>query len=125
MQRHIVEAKDMSTSAKQALQRMVCESSKQYPDASKMVDEIYHIDDYLDKEKSTGRAPHRLKEFMQILHLAQSKFTEFVSNAPNLANEIVDSPERIELKVIVSSKDKFLHALGLKRNHKIKTVFKF
>ena len=58
---------------------------------------------------------NRSKELGHLLHLGGFKFTEFVSNVPNLADQIDGSLQATEPKLIPSCQDPFV--LGLKRDH--------
>ena len=67
--------------------------------------------------ESSERALNILKELLHLLHLGGFKPTKFVSIVQNLTDQIDESPQSTEPKVIASSKEEFLHVLALKRDH--------
>ena len=80
------------------------------------------MDDYLDSVESSESALHRSKVLVQLLYLGEFKLTKFVSNAPNLADQIYGSPQSTEPKAIASSKWESLRVLGLKWDHNKDTL---
>ena len=79
--------------------------------------EHFYMDDYLDSVESPERALNRSKELVQLLLLGGFKFSKFVRNVPNLADQTDESPRSTEPKVIASSKEEYSHVLGLKWDH--------
>ena len=75
------------------------------------------MDDYLDSVESPERALNRSKKMVHLLHLGGFKLTKFVSNAPNLDDQIDGSPQFTDPKIISSSKEESSHVLGLKWDH--------
>ena len=120
--RHIFGAKDSPTCANYALQRTARDNAKEYPEAAKAVLENFYMDDYLDSVESPERALIRSKELVHLLHLGGFKLTKFVSNVPDLADQIDGSAQSTEPKVIVSSKEESMHVLGLKLDHNNDTL---
>ena len=59
------------------------------------------MDDYLDSMESPEKALIRSKELVHLLHLCGFKLTKFVSNVPDLADQIDGSAQSTEPKVIV------------------------
>ena len=102
--RHIFGAKDSPTCANYAMQRTARENVSQYPEATKAVLEKLYLIDYLDSVELPERALNRSKELVHFLHLGAFEITMFVSNAPNLADQMDGSPQSTEPKVIASSK---------------------
>ena len=94
----------------------------QYPEATKAVLENFYTDDFLDSVESPEMALNRSMELVHLLHLGGFKLTKFVSNAPNLADQIDGSPQSTEPKVIASSKEESSHLLGFKWDHNKDTV---
>ena len=115
--RHIFGARDSPTCANYALQRTARDNNGQYPEATKAVLENFYMDDYLDSVESPERPLKRSKELVHLLHLGGCKLTKFVSNVPNLADQIDGSPQSTEPKVIASPKEDSSHVLGLKWDH--------
>ena len=115
--RQIFGAKNSPTCVNYALQCTARDNVSQYPEATKAVLENFYMDDYLDSVESSERALKRSKELVHLLHLGWFKFTKFVSNAPNLADQIDGSPQSTEPKVIASSKQRSSHVLGLRWDH--------
>ena len=72
--------------------------------------------------ESPERALIRSKELVHLLHLGGFKLTKFVSNVPDLADQIDGSAQSTEPKVIVSSKEESMHVLGLKWDHNNDTL---
>ena len=124
--RHIFGAKDSPTCANYALQRTARDNAKEYPEAAKAVLENFYMDDYLDSVESPERALIRSKELVHLLHLGDSigrfKLTKFVSNVPDLADQIDGAAQSTEPKVIVSPKEESMHVLGLKWDHNNDTL---
>ena len=79
--------------------------------------------DYLDSVELPERALNRSKKLVHFLHLGAFEITMFVSNAPNLADQMDGSPQSTEPKVIASSKYESLHVLRLKWDHNNDTLF--
>ena len=119
---HIFGAKDSPTCANYALQRTARDNVNQYPEATKAVLENFYMDDYVDSVESPERALKRSKELVHLLHLGGFKLTKFVSNVPNLADQIDGSTQSTEPKVIASSKEDSSHLLGLKWYHNNDTL---
>ena len=115
--RHTFGAKDSPTCSNYALQRTVSDNAKQYPEATKAVLENFYMDDYLDSVESPERALSRSKELVHLLYLGGFKLTKFVSNVPDLADQIDGSAQSTEPNFIVSSKEESMHVLGLKWDH--------
>ena len=107
--RHIFGAKDSPTCANYALKRTARDNAKFYPEAAKAFLENFYMDDY--------KAINRSKELVHLLHLGGFKLTKFVSNVPNLADQIDGSSQSTEPKVIVSRQEDSSHVLGLKWDH--------
>ena len=105
-----------------ALQRTASDNAKEYPEAAKGVLENFYMDDFLDSMESPERALIRSKELVHLLHLGGFKLTKFVSNVPDLADQIDGSAQSTEPKVIVSSKEESMHVLGLKWDHNSDTL---
>ena len=59
---------------------------------------------------------------VHLFHLVGFKLTKFVSNVPNLADQIDGSPQSTEPKVNASSKEESSHVLGLKWDHNNDTL---
>ena len=78
--------------------------------------------DYFESVEMPERALNRSKELVHLLHLGGFKLTKFVSNLPNLADQIDGSSQSKEPKVIASSKEESLHVLWLKGDHNNDTV---
>ena len=72
--------------------------------------------------ESPERALSRSKELVHLLHLGGLNLTMFVSNIPNLADQINGSPQSTEPKVIASSMEDSSHVLGLKGDHNNDTL---
>ena len=62
-------------------------------------------------------AINRSKKLVHLLHLLGFKLTKFVSNVPNLADRIDDSPQSTEPKFIVSFQEDSSYVLGLNWDH--------
>ena len=77
------------------------------------------MDDYWE---SPERDLKISKELVHLLRLGGFKLTKFVSNAPNLADQIDGSPQFTEPKVTASSKEDSSHVLGLKWDHNNDTL---
>ena len=120
--RYIFRAKDSTTCANYALQRMTQDSVSQYPEATKSVLENFYMEDYLDSMESPERALKRSKQSVHLLHLDGFKLTKFVSNVPNLAARIDESPQSTEPKVVATSKEDSSHLLRLKLDHNNDTL---
>ena len=75
------------------------------------------MDDYLDSTESPEKATKRSKELVHLLHLGGYRLTKFVSNVPNLADQINGSPQSTEPKFVVSFQEDSSHVLGLKWDH--------
>ena len=80
------------------------------------------MDDCLDSVESTERALNRSKELVHFLDVGGFKLTMFVSNVPNLADQIDGSPQSTEPKLLASSMEKSAHVLWLKKNHNNDTL---
>ena len=115
--RHIFGANDSPTCANYALQRTARDNAKFYPEAAKAVLENFYMDDYLDSVESPEKAINRSEELVHLLHLGGFKLTKFVSNVPDLADRIDDSPQSTEPKVIFSCQEDSSHVLVLKWDH--------
>ena len=120
--RHIFEAKDSHACANYALQRTARENSSQYPEATEAVLENFCMDNFLDLEYSPERSLNRSKELVHLFHLGGFTLTKYVSNVPNLANQIDGSHQSTEPKVIASSKEDWSHVLGLISDHNKDTL---
>ena len=120
--RYIFGIKDSPTCANYALQRTARDNVSRYPEATKAVLENFYMDDSLDSVESPERALKRSKELVHLLHLGGFKLTKFVSNVPNLADQIDGSTQSTEKKVIASSKEESSHVLGLKCDHNNDTL---
>ena len=118
--RHSFGEKDSPTCVNYAHQRTASDNAKQYPEAAKAILENFYMDDYLDSVESPERAFIRSKELVHLLHLGGSKPTKFVSNVPDLANQI--DGQSTEPNVIVSSKEESMHVLGFKWDHNNDTL---
>ena len=92
-------------SANYALQRTASDNAKEYPEAAKAVLENFYMDDYLDSVESAERALIRSKELVHLLHLGGFKLNKFVSNVPDLAEQIDGSAQSTEPKVIVARRN--------------------
>ena len=86
----------------------------QYPEAIKTALENVKFNNYLDSVESPERALKRLKE---LVHPGELKLTNFESNDQDFDDEFDGSPQSAEPKVIASSKEESLLALGLKWDH--------
>ena len=95
--------KDSPTCANYALQRTASDNAKEYPEDAKSVLENFYMDDNLDSVESPERALIMSKELVHLLHLGGFKLTKFLSNVPDLADQIDGSAQSTEPKVIVSS----------------------
>ena len=82
----------------------------------KAVLEKFYMDDNLDSVESPEKDINRSKELVHLLHLSGFKFTKFVSNVPNLADQIDDTPQSIEPRVIVLCQEDSTHVLRQKRD---------
>ena len=111
--RHIFGAKDLPTCTNYALQRTASDNANKYPEAAKAVLKNFYMDDYLDSVESPERALIRSKELVHLLYLGGLKLTKFVSNVPDLVDQIDGSVQSTEPKVIVSSKENQCTCLGL------------
>ena len=120
--RHIFGAKDSPTCANYALQRTARDNAREYPEAAKAVLKNFYMGNYLDSVESPERALIRSKELVHLLHLVGFKLTKFVSNVPDLADQIDGSAQSTEPKVIVSSKEESMHVLGFKWDHNNDTL---
>ena len=80
------------------------------------------MDDYLDSVESPQRALIRLEELIHLLHLGGFKLAKFVSNVPDLADQIDLSAHSTEPKAIGSSKEELMHVPGLKWDHNNDTL---
>ena len=120
--RHIFGAKDSPTCANYALQRTASDNAKGHPEAAKAVLENFFMDDYLASVESSEKALIRSKELVQFLHQGGFKLTKFVSNVPDLADQIDESAQSTEPRVIVSSNEESMHVLGLKWDHNSDTL---
>ena len=72
------------------------DNAKFYPEAAKAVLENFYMDDYLDSVESPEKAINRSKVLVHLLHLGGFKLTKFVSNVPNLADQIDGSSQSTE-----------------------------
>ena len=104
------------------MQRTAWDNVSQYPEAAKAVLENFYMDDYLSSVESPERALKRSKELVHLLHLGGFKLTKFVSNVPNLGDQIDGSPQSNDTNVIASSKEESSHVLGLKWDHNNDTL---
>ena len=104
------------------MQRTARDNVSQYPEAADAVLENFYMDDYMASVESPERALNRLKELVHHINLGGFKRTKFVSNAPNLADQIDGSAQSTESKVIASSKEESSHVLGLKWDHNNDTL---
>ena len=95
---------DLPTYANYALPRTTRDNIGQQTEATKALLENLYVDDYLDSVKCLERALNRSKILVHLLHLGGFNFTKFVSNVPNLADQIDGSTPFTEPKVIASSK---------------------
>ena len=111
--RHNFGAKGSPTCANYALQRTASDNAKKYPEAAKAVLENFYMDDYLDTVESPKRILIRSQVLVRLLHLGGVRLTKFVSNVPDLADQIDGSDQSTEPKVIISSKEESMHELGL------------
>ena len=80
------------------------------------------MDGYLDSVESPERALITSKDLVHLLHLGEFKLTKFVSNVPDLADQIDGSNQPTETKVIASSKEELKDVLGLKWDHNNDTL---
>ena len=119
---HIFGAKHSSTCANYALPRKARDHAKQYPEAVKAVLEKFYMDDYLDSVESHERVLIRSKEMVQLPHLSGLKLANLVSVVPDLADRINGYLQSIEPKIIASSKEEWMHVLGLKWDHNNDTL---
>ena len=120
--RQVFGAKDSRTCVNYAL-RTHCERKCQVnPEAAKAVLEKFYIDDFLDTVESPEEVTNRSEELVHVLHLGRFKLTKFVSNVPNMADQIDGSPQSTEPKVIVSCQEDSSHVLGRKWDHTNNTL---
>ena len=96
--RHIFGAKDSPTCANYDFRPTARDNISQNLEATNAVLENFYMDDYLDSVESPERAFKRSKEFVYLLHLGGFKLTKFVRNVPNLADQIIRSPQSTEPK---------------------------
>ena len=82
----------------------------------------FFMDDYLDSVNSPQKDLNRSKELLHLLHLGGFKLNKFLSNVPNLADQIDGSPQSTEPKVIAGFREESLHVLGLKWHHNNDTL---
>ena len=75
------------------------------------------MDDFLDSLESPERAIIRSKEVQHLLYLGGFKFTKFVSNVPDLADQFDGSAQSSEPKVTISSKEESMHVFGPNWDH--------
>ena len=115
-------AKDLPTCDNYALQGLASDNAKEYSEAAKAVFENFYMDNYLDSVESLERALIRSKELVHLLYLGGFKLTKFISNVPDLADRNDGSAPPTEPKVIVSSKEETMQALGLKWVHNNTTL---
>ena len=111
---HIFWAKHSPTCANYALQRTARDNIGQYPQATNAFLENFYMDEYFDSVESPEMALKGSKELVHLLHLGEFKHNKFVSNAPNLADQIDGSPQSTEPKVIASSKEESSHVLEMR-----------
>ena len=101
--RHIFGAEDLPACANYALQQTARDNVSQYAEIAKAVLENFYMDDFWDSMESPERALNRSKALVLLLHLGGFKLTKFVSNLPNLADQI-DAPPQSTKPIIASSK---------------------
>ena len=115
--RHIFGANDSPTCANYALKRTARDNTKFHFEAAKVVLENVYLDDYRGLVESPEKAISRSKELVHLLHLGGFKLSKFVSNVPNLADEIDGSLQSTEPKVIAYCQEDLSQVLGLKWDH--------
>ena len=90
--RRIFGAKDSPTCANYALQSTASDNAKEYLEAAIAVLENFYMDDYLDSVESLERTLISSKKLVH-LYLGGFKLTKFVSNVPDLADQIDGSAQ--------------------------------
>ena len=118
--RQTFRAKDLPSCANFALQSTARANRGHYLEGTRAVLDNFYMDDYLDSLESPQRALKRLKH---IPHLGGFKLIKFVSNVPNLADQIEGSPQSTEPKLVESCMEESSHVFGLKWDHNNYTLF--
>ena len=116
--RHIFGSKDSPTCANYALKRTATDNQTDYPEAAESVHSNFYMDDYLESSPSIEEATKKAKDLVKLLERGGFKLTKFVSNVPQIPNELEPTGEPLSTaeKVIPKTEDSS-HVLGLKWNH--------
>ena len=101
---------------------MARDNKGHYTEATNALLENFYKEDYIDSVEFSEKVLNRLKEWVHLLHLEAFKLTKFLSNVPNLADQIDGSPQFTQTKVIASSKKESLHVHGLNWDHNNDTL---
>ena len=121
--RQIFGAKDSPTCANFALQKTAKDNIRRFPDAAQAVLDKFYMDDYLNSLETPHEALSRAKNLVELLKLGGFKLTKFISNTPRLLDEIENSDQICQPKVIlVSDEEASSHVLGLKLDHRKNTL---
>ena len=86
--RHIFCAKDLPNCANLAIQKTAKDNTRKYPDVAEAVLDKFYMDDHSDSLETPHEALSRANNLVELLKLGGFKLTKFISNTPNLLDEI-------------------------------------
>ena len=113
----------MPTCANFALQKTAKDNIRKFPDAAQAVVDKFYMDDYLDSLETPHETLRRTKNLVELLKLGGLKLTKFISNTPQLLDEIENNYQFCLPKVIlVSDEEASSHVLSLKWEHRKDTL---
>ena len=115
--RHIFGSKDSPTCANYALKRTATDNQTDYPEAAESVHSNFYMDDYLESSPSIEEATKKVKDLVKLLERGGFKLTKFVSNVPQIANELEPTGEPPFAEKGIPKTEDSSHVLGLKWNH--------
>ena len=113
--RHLLGSKDSPTCVNYALKRTATDNQANFPEASRSVQNNFHMDDNLKSSPRANAASSKAKNLVKKLALGGFKLTNFVSNKPSIPIVVESiSDTRITEEKTIPTAEKLSHVLGLK-----------
>ena len=122
--RHIFGSKDSPNCAKHALKRTATDNPDMSPKAAQSsVHTNFYMDDYLESSPTANAATQKAKDLVKLLSLGRLNLTKFVSNDPNILQQVEPNCECQYLNdKQLPTTEESSHVLGLKWNHDSDTL---
>ena len=122
-ERQIFGWKDSPTCANYALKRTTTDNSDKFPKATQSVQTNFYMDDYLESSPTAEEGTQKGKDFVELLSLGGFNILKFLSNDPNILQQIEPNAERqTDDGKQLPTTEESSHVLGLKWNHDSDTL---